>query len=342
MVKPNSHLPTYLLAAALLLLAASAGYIFVQGKRGVAYSIVGALIILIEWFQVRRHVSAWALLPAGFLVAFYISRPNLLAQAAPIRESWTFDIYALYADGSFGFQPSIFIHQLIAKSRLSELFIQAIYEALPVAIGAAYAFNVATRRRWRIFATMVLVAVVGVQCYKLFPICGPAYLPFGNECFYYHGSCSPDSFFRGLPYLISIDDHWSRNGMPSLHMSWALLSWWACREKPFLRWIMLSFAGLTAIATLAYGEHYLIDLLAACPFSVAIWFLCMEEKPVSEPMRMLPLLGGATGFMLWIWVLRFEPHVFHASPVIPWLAAVASVGYLVVFSRHRQTRLEGN
>jgi hypothetical protein len=330
MGRANSYLAVPWLVTACALLTGAAGYFFLDGRRGVAYSFLGAAIVVVEWFRNRQSVSAWALFPAAFLVAFYFVRVRLLAGTAGIQQSRTWDIYALYVDGSFGFQPSVWVHSLVAKSSVTELLFQAVYEALPVAIAAAYAFNLVDRRRWKLFAMMVLVAVIGVQCYKLFPVCGPAYLPFGNECFYYHGSCSISQFFNGVPYMISINDQWPRNGMPSLHMSWALLSWWACRERPTLRWVMLTFALLTAIATLAYGEHYLIDLAAAFPFSLAIWFLCMEETPFSNPARIFPLIGGSLGFVGWIWVLRFAPQFFLISVLIPWTALILSVSCVLI------------
>jgi hypothetical protein len=337
MAKANSYLAALSLVTACSLLAGVAGYFFLDGRRGVAYSLIGAAIVVVEWFRNRQSVSPWVLFPAAFLVAFYVSRVHLLSGAAGVQESQTWDIYALYVDGSFGFQPSIWVHSLVAKSAVTEFLFQAIYEALPVAIAAAYAFNLVTRRRWKLFAMTVLVAVIGVQCYKLFPVCGPAYLPFGNECFYYHGSCSISPFFSGVPYMININDQWPRNGMPSLHMSWALLSWWACRDRPVLRWLMLAFALLTAIATLAYGEHYLIDLAAAFPFSLAIWFLCLEETPFSNPARIFPLIGGALGFVGWIWALRFAPEAFRISVLVPWTALVLSVScvLIIIWTRRR-------
>ena len=214
MGKGNLHFSVIVLAAGGLLLAILAGSAFQQGKRGIAYAIGGAIVILIVWFWERSAVSAWSLLPAAFLVVFYTARTHFLVGHAPFRESYTFDLYALYVDGSFGFQPSIWVHQVIAKSALAEALLQGVYEGLPVAIAVAYASNLASRRRWRIFIMMVLLALVGVQCYKLFPVCGPAYLPFGNDCFYFHGSCSTASFFEGKPYMIGISTEWARNGMP--------------------------------------------------------------------------------------------------------------------------------
>jgi hypothetical protein len=212
MAKPSQRSALIFLLVACVCLAAGAAYLFIQGRRGIAYSVVGATLVFIEWFRLRRTVSAWALVPAAFLVAFYATRVHTHNEAASAQQSPPFYIYALYVDGSFGFQPSVWVHHFIAKAAASELLFQAVYEALPVAIAAAYAFNLASGRRWKVFAMMLLVALVGVGCYRLLPICGPAYLPFGNECFYYHGSCSLESFFNGGLYMIGINDAWPQTG----------------------------------------------------------------------------------------------------------------------------------
>ena len=99
-------------------------------------------------------------------------------------------------------------------------------------------------------------------------------------------------------------------------------------SRPILRWIMFAFAMLTAIATLAFGEHYLIDLAAACPFSVMVWYLCMSRKPASDLARIVPILAGGLGFIAWIWSLRFAPNVFYLWRAVPWLALLASTTYI--------------
>jgi hypothetical protein len=92
---------------------------------------------------------------------------------------------------------------------------------------------------------------------------------------------------------------------------------------------MFAFALLTAVATLAYGEHYLIDLAAACPFSVVIWFLCMGERPFS-PTRTLTVIGGVVGYLGWICAVRFAPQVFYTAPFVPWGALLLSLSYILL------------
>src|SRR5205085_8183990 len=61
-----------------------------------------------------------------------------------------------------------------------------------------------------------------------------------------------------------------RNAMPSVHFACALLIWWNVARLS-LRWRIAAalFLLLTVFATLGFGEHYLIDLIVAVPFSVA-------------------------------------------------------------------------
>jgi len=65
-----------------------------------------------------------------------------------------------------------------------------------------------------------------------------------------------------------------RNCMPSMHFAWAILAAWNVPGKwriPFG-----AFAVLTAIAAVANGQHYSIDMLAALPFAVFVRWISGE------------------------------------------------------------------
>jgi membrane-associated phospholipid phosphatase len=182
-----------------------------------------------------------------------------------------------------------------------------------------------------VFACFLLAGVLAVLCYRLLPICGPAYLPFGDECFYFGGSCSTGSFFSGTPSLINIDLQWPRNGMPSLHMGWALLIWWSCQERRFGKWLALIFVLLTAVSTLVYGEHYLIDLLAAFFFSLIPWSVCIADGRLPRFRRGLALAVGALGYLAWVVLIRDHATLFWASPLVPWAGLVISCAVPLMF-----------
>jgi hypothetical protein len=61
-----------------------------------------------------------------------------------------------------------------------------------------------------------------------------------------------------------------RNAMPSLHATWALLICWGARECPgWGKWFLVPWLAFTLLATVGAGGHYLIDLVAALPLTLA-------------------------------------------------------------------------
>lgn len=66
-----------------------------------------------------------------------------------------------------------------------------------------------------------------------------------------------------------------RNCMPSMHLTWAILMAWNAHRR---RWQMLFwfYAVTIAAATVAIGQHYVIDLLAAVPYSAVVEFAAVK------------------------------------------------------------------
>jgi hypothetical protein len=93
---------------------------------------------------------------------------------------------------------------------------------------------------WKLIQSLVLAYVVGPMFFLLVPAYGP--MP----------------AFSGRP-----------NCMPSLHMATAILL--AIYRPTNGLWVGVVYVALTAWATLATGEHYVIDLVMAIPFSAFIW-----------------------------------------------------------------------
>jgi hypothetical protein len=301
-------------------------YTMATGRRGVGYASLGMLAICYRWLIAKKRPSPWFITPGILLVLFYVWRSQLFSHTGTSESHpLTFDLYALYVDGSFGVQPSVWVSQLARPTILREVF-QAIYEGLPFAMGTAYAaFVEEPLKAARVFACFLLAGVLGVPCYRLMPVCGPAYLPFGDECFYFRGNCATSSFFSGTPALIEIDTQWPRNAMPSLHMSWALLIWWSCRNRNYGKWIAFVFTCLTAISTMVYGEHYLVDLLAASFFSLIPWSTCLGDGPFAAPGRAFVIASGALGYISWIMLIRYGARLFWLSAAVPWAALLISL-----------------
>ena len=111
---------------------------------------------------------------------------------------------------------------------------------------------------------------LGFACYWLIPAAGPRFTfpsypsqepAISAQALYIHGA---------FP-----------NCVPSLHLTWALLS------ARYSRWrgLMWTFVALTVASTLALGEHYAVDLIVAVPFTaVLVWLV---ERPWALPLGTL-------------------------------------------------------
>src|SRR5208337_1256617 len=104
---------------------------------------------------------------------------------------------------------------------------------------------------------------------------------------------------------------------------WALLVYCIWRGSRW-QWLALVYLILTALATLAGGEHYLVDLVPAFPFALAMWAICFPR--IWSPHRVLTIVGSVLGLLLWIAIIRFSPELLWSSIILPWLLSALLVG----------------
>jgi hypothetical protein len=136
------------------------------------------------------------------------------------------------------------------------------YNAIPLTLPVAYGASLDDPRRCkRLLWSWAIAGMLGVLCYRIVPVSGPMYA------------------FEGWPQLpAAVSWAWMdvpitriRTGMPSLHLTWAILAWWfAPPAPPWVRPFLFGFVLLTLWTTLALGQHYLIDLVVALPFVVLV------------------------------------------------------------------------
>lgn len=144
-------------------------------------------------------------------------------------------------------------HAVVPNVWLNTAF-TAIYEGFPIAI--MLSLFLAGPRLKQLVNAMVCGAILAFPFYLTFPAEGPAHL--------------------GDPSA------W-RNCMPSMHLTWALLLAFNLRGKP--RIVAGVFAALTALATLATGEHYLPDLIVAVPLAFLLNWLAAQNSNVITPLE---------------------------------------------------------
>ncbi len=288
--------------------------------RPTILGLIGALIVALRWFQLRRQVSRWTLLPAILCVLYVFFRAWVFGHAAG-GSSYTLDNYTYYSDLSYGFNPSLLANRWVENLHLFPV-ISVVYESLVLAIAATYAYSLGRQSQpMRVLAMMVLAGLLGMQAYRLLPACGPVYL-LGSPCYLGEEPASCAAISAADLHPVELDSAFPRNAMPSLHVAWALLVFWVWRSSRW-RWMVLAYLLLTILATLGGGEHYLVDLAGAFPFALTVWALCGTPW---LPERAMTLVISVLALLLWIAVIRFKPELLYSSTAIPWLLSALLIG----------------
>jgi membrane-associated phospholipid phosphatase len=179
------------------------------------------------------------------------------------------------------------------------VLVSPIYSALPLVLALGWALE----RSRTLLRAAVIGAVLAVPLYLLLPAAGPEYA-FSNF---------PD------PNSVAASVGWvhPRNCFPSMHLTWAILVAWNLRN-PRWRWLFVFYAALMALATVACGEHYFVDILAALPFAAAVQKIAVAWPSLESKRSRLgeyaaglkPFVPGLTAY--WDYpqkVTKFPEHI---------------------------------
>lgn len=217
----------------------------------------------------------------------------LLILATKLGDAWlqvtiftgpmVLDEYLLLADHALG-NPSWHMGQLVESlGPIGNAVLDWVYIELPVAAIVVALYQL--RNGWpshHLIRTFLLIGLIGPIFYVLFPVVGPVFA-FGAEgagfqVADYWPNLVPNSDYSPQP--IPFDSATPRNCMPSLHTAWALALFIHSRTGPW--WIRLGgtfWLVCTLMATLGFGYHYGVDLVAGA-------VLCLTlESALRDPER---------------------------------------------------------
>ena len=230
---------------------------------------------------------------------------------------------------TLGFQPSEILALIADRWPVFQNLLAVSYNAILVAFVALLALEATAGKRFPGSMLRIYVAcgAAAFALYHLCPISGPRFLLEG----YFPHAVPPAE-------AISLDSTLvrptARNGMPSMHLASSLLLWMNAGYVG--RWARAGFAllvGLTVLATLGLGEHYLVDLAAGVPAAVALQALCTRVLPWSSPERRNAALWGAALVAFWIIAVRFGVEAFLAVPGLAWAAMLGTIAACVALYR---------
>ncbi|MGW6025440.1 phosphatase PAP2 family protein [Streptomyces sp. NPDC055099] len=193
------------------------------------------------------------------------------------------DPYVAMADHALG-NPSWLAGRLLeASGPVSTYVLDLVYAQLAVAAVAVALYqlrNVAAERafpRHHLVRTFLLIGLLGPAFYMIFPVVGPifAYGPgtsgtggvqWAVADLWPH-TLPPVS----LPHPVTYDGITPRNCMPSLHTAWATAIFIHSRKGPrLLRYAGTFWLVCTLGATLGFGYHYGVDLVAGVVFALTV------------------------------------------------------------------------
>ncbi|OBK19537.1 hypothetical protein A5636_18205 [Mycobacterium asiaticum] len=271
----------------------------------------------------------------------------LLVIATKVGDAWlritalyrpaVLDEYALLADHALA-QPSWLLGRLVqAGGPALAGVLHWVYIELPVAalVVAVYQLRNVRTNGWPrhfLVPTFLVLGLIGPVIYILFPLVGPAFA-FGSAG---DGFQVGDFWPHALPPIdwsprpVAFDASTPRNCMPSMHTAWALAVFLHSRGGP--RWLRVGgtfWLICTLSATLGFGYHYGVDLLAGATLCMTVES-ALREPVVGRVWSRLGLVAFGSSFLVVLLVCcRYLAATMAHHPL---LFGPLMIGTMVVFS----------
>jgi hypothetical protein len=263
---------------------------------------------------------------AAILPCFGMAMGLALDLTIPLHPR-VFDPVVSALDGAFG-QPSFLVGRVVDAHPALLTLMSFVYVLLPVMMAAVIALE---RRRLpaashSMLRAILVAAVGGYALYQIYPVVGPE--PLLGSRFPWGGPLvSGSERSLVLPRLGA-----PRNCVPSLHFTWALLLYWHGRRLGgAARAGTALWLALTALATLATGQHYFVDLIVAVPFAALVDVLAARAEPVTAKRPRAWLIAAASiSLAAWYATLLLAPATPpSALPLLSFAAATAAASSML-------------
>lgn len=253
--------------------------------------------------------------------------------ATTITHPKTYDLFLYAFDSQLGSSPSFFAGRLFARFAALRYVCFTAYASLPLAMTIAFALDGDKRRRNSsgIMTAFTVAAFGGFILYNMYPATGPIYV-FGADFPLGH-PLSPSPPFELIP-----GGPKPRNAMPSVHLTMALLILWNSRRwARHWRVMAVLLCAATILATLGLGEHYLVDLFVAVPFSLMAQGVAASDLTWHRPERAVAAAGGLTMVLFWLLYLRLPSPPLYRIGLFAW-AILTATAALAVYLESRLDR----
>ncbi|MBF6464626.1 inositol phosphorylceramide synthase [Nocardia beijingensis] len=333
-----------------------AGAPFAIGNGPVIVLTGLALVAWLRWSGAERRDALHAA-ALGSLLMLATKVGDVWLHVTVIGRPTVLDEYVILADHALGDPSWVLGRAVDAMGPVVYAVLHWVYIELPVAaivVAVWQLRRVASSGRWPshyLVRTFLVLGLVGPVVYVLFPVVGPmfAFGPDGNGLQlgnYWPGVVPP---IDRNPMPLPFDAPVPRNCMPSMHTAWALSVFLHTRRDSdgepapgWLRWGGAFWLLATLAATLGFGYHYGVDLVAGAVLCLTV------ESALREPERgwgwfRIRLVGsGAVVLAALLLSYRYlavpmaEYPVLAGTVVLGLLAGLAAAFHATWFAAARQ------
>ncbi len=322
--------------------------------NGALWVMVGCTVIALT----RREGAERVLLLKGVGLGLLLVAGRKTGDAWLLITSKTkpevLDPYLATADHALG-NPSWVAGRVVeAMGPVGSHVLDWVYVQLAVAavvISLYQLRNVSAARRFprhHLVRTFLLIGLLGPGIYMIFPVVGPVFAYGVDGGIWAAGQVWPDIPVKlTAPQPVLFDQITPRNCMPSLHTAWATALFIHSRNGPRpLRFAGTFWLVATLAATLGFGYHYGVDLVAGVVFVLTIEAALRAQAHGWDRSALWLSAYGAVIFTGLLFLYRFRAVAMSQYPAlfgILILGAMGSVifGYLRVSRRWEQVTLPG-
>ncbi|MER5769144.1 phosphatase PAP2 family protein [Streptomyces sp. NPDC001985] len=256
------------------------------------------------------------------------------------------DQYVATADHALG-NPSWLVGRMVeATGSVGAGVLDWVYVKLAVAavVFAVYQLrHVAAEGRFpghHLVRTFLVIGLLGPGIYMVFPVVGPIFAYGVDGGPWAVADLWPNTKPQiTTPQLMPFDEITPRNCMPSLHTAWAVAIFIHSRTGPrLLRYAGTFWLIATLAATLGFGYHYGVDLVAGVVFTLTIeaGLRSLDRGWDAAGVRMV--VFGLAVFVAMLASYRYLPMEMAAYPWVSGpllLLAMASVIHLYIRTTRR-------
>jgi hypothetical protein len=308
----------------------------------------GAVIVLtsigvyagVKW-QGEQRRSALMGVGLGALLIVATKFGDVWLQITVITRPMVLDQYVQLADHALGNPSWVMGNVVDALGSVGYGVLHWVYIELPVAAIVVALYQL--RKGWpshHLVRTFLLIGLIGPVFYILFPVVGPIFAFGADGNGFQVGDFWPDvAPFDLTPSAMPFDDATPRNCMPSLHTAWSLALFIHSRQGPWwLRWGGTFWFVCTLTATLGFGYHYGVDLVAGVVLTLTLESALRAPERGWGWFRIRLVAGGAVLLAALLLSYRYlavqiAEYPIVATPLLLGLPAVLAYVYWQTFYR---------